>query len=176
MLCCEGYECIAGGDTAFEVDAARLAYGSGALREAGTHANDLGMRRVALFTDKTLDCLEPVATVTEALHGAGVDVVVFAGTQIEPSDGSFRAAAEFANKGWFDEFVSVGGGSVIDTCKAANLYATHPAEFSAYVNAPLGEGNPVPGPLRPHIACPTTSGTGSEVTGIAIFDFLEHGP
>jgi hydroxyacid-oxoacid transhydrogenase len=175
MLCCQGYEFVAGGDTAFEVDAARLAYGSGVLREAGMHANDLGMRRVALFTDKTLACLEPVATVAEALRGAGLDVAVYDETQIEPSDASFRAAAEFARDGRFDGFVSVGGGSVIDTCKAANLYATHPAEFSAYVNAPLGEGSPVPGPLRPHIACPTTSGTGSEVTGIAIFDFLEHG-
>jgi len=57
---------------------------------------------------------------------------------------------------------AVGGGSVIDTAKAADLYATHPAPFERYVNAPLGEGVPVPGPLAPHIACPTTSGTGSE--------------
>ena len=71
-----------------------------------------------------------------------------------------------------DGYVSVGGGSVIDTAKAANLYATHPADFLSYVNPPVGDGTPVPGPLKPHIACPTTSGTGSEVTGIAIFDLL----
>jgi alcohol dehydrogenase class IV len=58
---------------------------------------------------------------------------------------------------------------VIDTCKAANLYATQPAEFMTYVNAPIGGGQRVPGPVKPHIACPTTSGTGSETTGIAIF-------
>ena len=69
-----------------------------------------------------------------------------------------------------DGFVSVGGGSVMDTCKAANLYATHPAEFMTYVNAPIGAGQKVPGPLLPHIACPTTSGTGSETTGISIFN------
>jgi len=62
---------------------------------------------------------------------------------------------------------------VMDTCKAANLYATHPADFLAYVNAPVGEGRPVPGPLKAHIACPTTCGTGSECTGIAVFDLLE---
>jgi alcohol dehydrogenase class IV len=39
-----------------------------------------------------------------------------------------------------------------------------------YVNAPIGAGQRVPGPVKPHIACPTTSGTGSETTGIAIFN------
>ncbi len=94
--------------------------------------------------------------------------------RIEPTDGSFRAAAEFAREARVDGYVSVGGGSTIDTAKAANLYATYPAPFERYVNAPLGEGAPVPGPLAPHIACPTTSGTGSECTGIAIFDFVAH--
>src|SRR5262249_43556559 len=45
-------------------------------------------------------------------------------------------------------------------------------DFLAYVNAPIGAAKPVPGPLRPHIACPTTFGTASECTGIAIFDLL----
>jgi hydroxyacid-oxoacid transhydrogenase len=61
----------------------------------------------------------------------------------------------------------------MDTAKVANLYATHPAEFFAYVNAPIGEGRPVPGPLAPMVAVPTTAGTGSETTGVAIFDLVE---
>jgi hydroxyacid-oxoacid transhydrogenase len=67
----------------------------------------------------------------------------------------------------------VGGGSTMDTAKVANLYTTHPADFMAYINAPIGEGRPVPGPLKPLIAIPTTAGTGSETTGTAICDLEE---
>ncbi len=64
---------------------------------------------------------------------------------------------------------------MIDTCKVANLYSSYPADFEDYVNAPLGKGITVPGPIKPHIACPTTAGTGSECAGIAVFDLLSQG-
>jgi hydroxyacid-oxoacid transhydrogenase len=93
---------------------------------------------------------------------------------VEPTEESFMAAAEFARAGNFDGYISLGGGSIMDTCKAANLYATYPEELITYVNAPIGAGKPVPGPVKPHIACPTTSGTGSEMTGAAIFDLVSQ--
>ena len=172
MGCCQHYEPTDGSDTAFTVDPPLLTYGHGCSREAGDLAVAMGMRRVALVTDATLSRLGATTEIQDSLRAAGLDVVLYDEVSIEPTDASFESAASFARDGAFDGYVSVGGGSVIDTTKAANLYATHPAPLRAYVNAPIGEGVPVPGPLKPHLACPTTSGTGSEATGIAVFDLL----
>ncbi|MEW5809252.1 MAG: hydroxyacid-oxoacid transhydrogenase [Actinomycetota bacterium] len=169
MSCCQH---DTGFDAAFTVDASRVTFGRGCIREVGDRAAAQGMRRVALFTDPWVARLELFDAVQRALRDAGLDIVAYTDVAVEPTDESFRAAAAFATEAAPDGYVSVGGGSVIDTAKAANLYATHPADFADYVNAPIGAGRPVPGPLAPHIACPTTSGTGSEVTGIAIFDML----
>ncbi len=175
MSCCHHYALVEGGDAIFSVDISAITFGPGCLAEAGDHARNLGLKRVALFTDPRLAALEHVDVARRALAAAGVDVVLYSEVVVEPTDQAFREAARFAAAGRFDGYLSVGGGSVIDTAKAANLYASYPAEFAAYVNAPLGEGRAVPGPLKPHIACPTTCGTGAECTGIAIFDWVEKG-
>ena len=172
MSCCHYQPTGDGLDTAFTVDASRVTFGRGCLEELGDRARALGMTRVALFSDAVVAELEVFDTAQRSLRAAGIDVVTYTEVQVEPTDESFTQAAEFASQTEPDGYVSVGGGSVIDTAKAANLYASYPADFLSYVNPPVGDGTPVPGPLKPHIACPTTSGTGSEVTGIAIFDLL----
>jgi alcohol dehydrogenase class IV len=171
MSCCH-YPLVAGNESAFTVDLSAIAFGAGILSEAGEHLRSFACRRVALFTDSTLAHLAPVAAVLQSVRAAGIDVEVYSDVRVEPTDVSFRAAIDFATRGRFDAYVSVGGGSVIDTCKAALLYATYPAELRTYVNAPIGDGQAIPGALPPHIACPTTCGTGSECTGIAVFDDL----
>jgi alcohol dehydrogenase class IV len=160
-------------DRAFSVGMPTFTFGSGCLAEAGEQAKELGLKRVALFTDRVLRSSAHVAAVLASLKASDIDVAVYDEVVIEPTTASFKAATAFANEGKFDGYVSVGGGSVMDTCKPANLYATHPAEFMTYVNAPIGGGQRVPGPVKPHIACPTTAGTGSETTGIAIFNLTE---
>ncbi len=174
MSCCHHYDFFDGHEHVFAVDPSAIRFGQGALAEIGHDARELGLARVALFTDRGVAGLEAVATVSSALRAVDVDVTIYNEVRVEPTDQSFKQATRFAAEGRFDGFVSVGGGSVIDTCKAANLYSSHPAEFLTYVNAPIGDGQAVPGALKPHIACPTTSGTGSECTGMAIFDLLER--
>lgn len=160
-------------ETAFTMDTSSIKYGPGVTREVGYDMAKLGAKRVLVVTDPRLATGESVATVLAALRGAGIDAVVYDQTRVEPTDISFRHAIAFATEGNFDGYVAVGGGSVMDTAKAANLYATWPADLLAYVNPPIGRGEVIPGPLKPLIAIPTTAGTGSETTGVAIFDYTE---
>ncbi|MBA3644180.1 MAG: iron-containing alcohol dehydrogenase [Chloroflexia bacterium] len=159
-------------ETIFTMDTSSIKYGPGATREIGADMARLGGRRVLVVTDPKLAASDPVATVMSSLRQARIDATLFDQVRIEPTDASFAEAIAVASEGQFDSYVAVGGGSAIDTAKAANLYATYPADFLAYVNPPIGEGRPVPGPLRPLIAVPTTAGTGSETTGVAIFDLV----
>src|SRR6266852_6112282 len=150
---------------AFELAASSIRFGRGVTREVGMDLAEMKAQRVMVLTDPNLARLQPVATVLESLRDNRISFSLFDRVRVEPTDVSFGDAIEFATQGRFDAFVAVGGGSTIDTAKAANLYATYPADFLDYVNAPIGKGRPAPGPLKPLIAVPTTAGTGSETTG-----------
>jgi hydroxyacid-oxoacid transhydrogenase len=155
------------------MDTSAIKFGPGATREVGADMARFGGKRVMVVTDPRLAAGESVATALDALQREGIDAVIYDRVRVEPTDATFMDATVFAADGKFDGYVAVGGGSVMDTAKAANLYATYPAPFLTYVNPPIGEGTPVPGPLKPLIAIPTTAGTGSETTGVAIFDYEE---
>jgi hydroxyacid-oxoacid transhydrogenase len=159
-------------EIAFEMATASIRFGPGVTREIGADLADWNLRSVLVITDPVVARLPAAATVLESLEHHGIRFCLFDRVRVEPTDVSFRDAIAFAGAGDYDGFVAVGGGSTIDTAKAANLYTTCPtADFLDYVNPPIGKGIPVPGPLKPLIAVPTTAGTGSETTGVAIFDF-----
>ena len=160
-------------DTAFQMSASNIRFGPGTTAEVGMDLADMSIGKAVVVIDPALVELPTGRTVISSLEDAGVGYEVFERVSVEPTDRSFQAASDFVTRGNFDAIVAVGGGSAIDTAKAANLYATYPADFLEYVNAPIGRGRPVPGPLMPLIAIPTTAGTGSETTGVAIFDFVE---
>src|SRR5579883_98672 len=158
-------------EIAFEMAVSSVRFGAGVTREAGMDLADMGARHVLVITDPVLKRLRPVQTVLESLDQNGVSCVLYDRVRIEPTDQSLLDAIAFAGESRYDAFVAVGGGSTIDTAKAVNLYTTYPpADFLDYVNAPIGKAMAVPGPLKPLIAIPTTAGTGSETTGVSIFD------
>lgn len=161
-------------ESAFTMDTSSIKYGPGVTREIGHDMGRYAVKRVMVLTDPNLSNSEMVKTVLDALKAESIDAVLYDQVRVEPTDESFKQAIAFALDGNFDGYVAVGGGSTIDTAKAANLYATYPTDhFLDYINPPIGNGKPVPGALKPLIAVPTTAGTGSETTGVAIFDFLE---
>ena len=157
---------------AFEMATSAIRFGFGVTREVGAELAEMGKHNVVVFTDPLLRKLPPVATALQSLDDNKIRYTVFDRVRVEPTDESFREAIAFAKAGDYDAFVAVGGGSTMDTAKAANLYSCYPDDFLDYVNAPVGKGKPVPGPVKTLIAIPTTAGTGSETTGVAVFDYL----
>jgi hydroxyacid-oxoacid transhydrogenase len=156
---------------AFEMAVSSIRFGAGATSECGADLADLGAHDVLVFTDAALLHLPPVVTALASLKSNGVEAHLFDRVRVEPNSESVEEAIAFARNTPYDAALAVGGGSTIDTAKIANLYQCWPADFLDYVNQPIGKGKPVPGPVKPLVAIPTTAGTGSETTGVAIFDY-----
>ncbi|TPX43643.1 hypothetical protein SeMB42_g04655 [Synchytrium endobioticum] len=162
----------AGVDYAFEMAASNIRFGPGVTQEIGYDVANLKVKKVAVFTDSQVAKLPPAQTVIASLERCKVPYEVFDRVRIEPTDTSFKDAIAWARRIKPNAYVAVGGGSVIDTAKAANLYAHYEdADFLDFVNAPIGKSRIVDRPLAPLFAIPTTAGTGSETTGVSIFDY-----
>ena len=148
-------------------------FGVGATDELGYELRTLGSRKVLLVVDPHLwefDLVDRVKSIIEKEH---IEIAIFDEIHFEPNDRSLRRAIARASELDFDAVVALGGGSTIDTAKAMNLYSTYPADLYDYINVPIGKGKLIPGPLKPLIAIPTTSGTGAEITPVIVLDLLE---
>lgn len=172
-MACQYFAPCDHGAESFTIYIPKVTFGRGVLHEVGERAKALSMTHVALFTDALLAQGEYVARVKKSLTAAGIAYQIFSDIRIEPDDVCADDAAKFLRSGTFDGVISVGGGSVMDTAKAAMVCAKYPRPVRDYFAPPAGEGIPVPGPLLPHIACPTTSGTGSECTSISVLRIRE---
>ena len=157
-------------ETIFTLEATPIKFGPGAARDAGWELKRVGVKRALLVTDPGVREVGHPDMVKERIEAEGIEVEVYDKARVEPTIDSFQDAADFALAAEVDGFVSVGGGSSIDTAKVSNLITTHPAAVMDYVNPPVGQGQKPPTPLKPHLAIPTTSGTGSEATTVAVLD------
>jgi alcohol dehydrogenase class IV len=160
-------------ETVFTYGAPSLKFGAGAADEIGFDLQQYDARRVLVVTDPGVAATGHPERVAEQIRGFGMEAVVTDLAQVEPTDESLQAAISFAREnGPWDAYVAVGGGSAIDTAKAVNLLTTNPGELMDYVNLPVGKGTAPSTALKPLVAVPTTTGTGSESTTICVLDVL----
>src|SRR5438105_3826121 len=95
-------------DTAFQVSAASVRFGTGVTREVGMDLRDMGARRALVLVDPVLRRLPAGEVVTESLREAGVSFEVFDRIAVEPTDRSFAVAIQAATADEFDSYVAVG--------------------------------------------------------------------
>ncbi|RSH87483.1 hypothetical protein EHS25_003393 [Saitozyma podzolica] len=160
--------------------ASNLRFGAHATREVGQDFSNMISQlpaaersgaKIGVFTDPNVAKLPVMEVVEESLVREGLNWVVWDKCAVEPTDKSWQAAIDFARSSNITHFLAVGGGSSMDTAKAANLFTNYPeADLYEFINAPIGRGRPIERKLSPLIAIPTTAGTGSETTGTAILD------
>jgi hydroxyacid-oxoacid transhydrogenase len=160
-------------ESVFTYGAPQLKFGAGAADEIGHDLSRTGARRVLVVTDPGVAATGSPQRIADQMAGFGIEARVFDGTHVEPTDESLEQAIAFAREsGPWDAFVAVGGGSSIDTAKAIDLLMTNPGELMDYINKPVGGGRAPEHPLKPLVAVPTTTGTGSESTTICVLDVL----
>ena len=160
-------------ESVFTWGAPPLKFGAGAADEIGFDLSQFGAQRILVITDPGMQQTGLPDRIADNIRRYGMTVEIFDGVHVEPTDDSMNKAIGYASEqGPWDGFVAVGGGSAIDTAKAVNLLTTHPGELMDYVNKPVGNAQTPPGQLKPLIAVPTTTGTGSESTAMCVLDIL----
>jgi alcohol dehydrogenase class IV len=160
-------------ESVFTYGAPQLKFGDGASDEIGYDLSRYGVRRVLVITDAGVAATGIPQRVADQMAQFGIDARIYDGVRVEPTDESLVAAIDEArSSGPWDAYVAVGGGSAIDTAKAVNLLTSNPGELMDYINVPVGKGQAPSEPLKPLVAVPTTTGTGSESTTICVMDVL----
>jgi len=148
--------------------AGRILFGAGALREVGSIAAGMGRRALVVAGAS----LERAAGLLDSLDTARVEAVPFV-VEDEPTVEVALAATTLARERGCNLSIGFGGGSAIDTAKAAAALLTNPGDPYLYLEV-IGQGQPLKQPSAPCIAIPTTAGTGSEVTRNAVLASPEH--
>jgi alcohol dehydrogenase class IV len=146
----------------FNVPATIMA-GGGASQEVGRQLLRLGATRVLLVTDAFMIASGVAEKVTAEVERAGLAFAVFGGVRPDPTDADVREGLAALRRLQGDAIVALGGGSPIDAAKAIAVLAQNPEPLSTYQGY-----HKVPRAGVPLVAIPTTAGTGSEVTKVAV--------
>jgi alcohol dehydrogenase class IV len=148
----------------------RIVFGNGSIGQLDTILQRLKAKKVFLVTDPGIKGAGLADRVLAILQESGYEVVVYDQAVPEPPIQTALDCYEFAktNKAT-DAIIGLGGGSSIDLAKVVALLMAHGGHPSDY----FGE-NKVPGPIAPLVAIPTTAGTGSEVTSVAVLTDVEN--
>jgi alcohol dehydrogenase class IV len=137
--------------------------GAGALSEVAPILARLNCGRPLIVTDAFLERCSLAGKLMDQILQAGIACDIFSDTVSDPTNDSVDRGVQAYLTGRHDSLVSLGGGSPIDTAKAIGLLAANGGHARDY-KVP----NPIPKAGSPHIAIPTTAGTGSEVTRFAV--------
>ena len=148
--------------------ASRIIFGPGTVGDVAALSTEMG-KSVCVVTGRSAERAEPLL---EQLGNAGIESVTF-NVADEPTTFSAKAAVELERSHQCDLVLSIGGGSVLDTGKVVAAMLTNTGELEDYLEV-VGDGKPLERESAPHIAIPTTAGTGAEVTRNAVLSVPEH--
>jgi alcohol dehydrogenase class IV len=144
--------------------------GGGAADSLAERVTGLNVERPLVVSDDFLLSEGPAGALVEQLRGAGLEVACFGDVQPDPTMANVEGALAAIREHDADGVVAIGGGSPMDTAKVACVLAANDGcemrDFAGY--------NQVPGPGLPLVAVPTTAGTGSEVTRVAVITDTER--
>ena len=142
---------------------APILFGPGAIKELGERVKQTGAKKPMLICDPNLT-QEIYDKATNSVKAAGLDYVLFKETERDATIEVIDRCGEIANREGVDCIVGIGGGSSIDSAKAAAILLSHPGPIKQYILA-----KPVYVEVDvPIILVPTTAGTGSECTQVAV--------
>ena len=147
--------------------AAPMLFGPGALGALGDQLKMLGCSNPIIVTDKGVTAAGATAKVEKAIKDAGLACSIYDGCLSDAPTDSITVAADAIRAAKADAIVALGGGSSLDTAKAASLILKDPKPITEFIGKPPGV------PDVPIITIPTTSGTGSEVTIVGVLSISE---
>ena len=152
---------------------APVLYGAGAINELGDKLKEWGVEKALVMYDQGIKGAGIDKKVLDQLDAAGIPYVTYDQIPPDPPDTVVNECGEIAKKENVDAIIGLGGGSCMDAAKGVNFYVSNDlTDIRPYIDGP-----PIPqAPLKlKTIAIPTTSGTGSEVTFVAVLSDTEKG-